>query len=521
MTLDRERRSIDLPDAEEPRWDGSVTPGKRSMTVQLVPEAPGIEVPISRWPGAVQKKASGGDAAPADAAPAIAAQGTEGTGSALPHLGAIQRAFGRHDLSGVIAYVGGGAAAASRALGAEAYATGDRVAFTSAPDLHTAAHEAAHVVQQRGGVHLAGGVGSEGDAYERHADQVAGAVVAGESAEALLDSHAGGGARRAVQRTSAKSGADMQLDLNTGAGAAPAADTGVGAASTGDPFRHPYWPTFRARVEALFAAIEPPEGADPLILARAMWSSALSGMEDAQSGMHDAATYQRGQVGGRVAMDSPRFEEAIGGFETAIGHLRTYSSSHFAAARSFGFWSTAAGRELCEATCDLTLETSAIGSLFDKLPTLDATYARGWDPQLWAVLSRAYAASVGKELRAKGKSAHVCIGPGATPGNIFEIIESAAIARQLQEAGSLIARSVVYHAAATLPGNPGKVDFSVQLGSYSGTAWSGADLATARTQADEYQRQHAAPAAAAPATTGAAPPVAAPPPAAATTGSSP
>mgnify|MGYP002064701929 CR=1 FL=1 len=32
-------------------------------------------------------------------------------------------------------------------MGAKAYATGNHVAFQQQPDLHTAAHEAAHVVQ--------------------------------------------------------------------------------------------------------------------------------------------------------------------------------------------------------------------------------------------------------------------------------------------------------------------------------------------------------------------------------------
>jgi len=48
------------------------------------------------------------------------------------------------------------------------------------------AHEAAHVIQQRGGVQLKGGVGEAGDAYERQADEVADRVVQGESAEELL-----------------------------------------------------------------------------------------------------------------------------------------------------------------------------------------------------------------------------------------------------------------------------------------------------------------------------------------------
>src|SRR5690606_1204317 len=59
----------------------------------------------------------------------------------------------------------------------------------------------AHVIQQRAGVQLSGDVGQEGDAYERHADEVADAVVRGESAEVLLDRYAAtGGGRAGVQR---------------------------------------------------------------------------------------------------------------------------------------------------------------------------------------------------------------------------------------------------------------------------------------------------------------------------------
>jgi hypothetical protein len=86
----------------------------------------------------------------------------------------------------VRAHTGAAAEAANAELGSTAYAKGTDVAFAGAPDLHTAAHEAAHVVQQRAGVHLKGGVGEAGDAYERHADAVADQVVAGRSAEGLL-----------------------------------------------------------------------------------------------------------------------------------------------------------------------------------------------------------------------------------------------------------------------------------------------------------------------------------------------
>ncbi|ACY16763.1 DUF4157 domain-containing protein [Haliangium ochraceum] len=159
-----------------------------------------------------------------------AAAGVQGGGSRMPHAETIQRAFGMaHDVSSIQAHVGGAAAEASDAIGASAYATGNDVAFKSAPDLHTAAHEAAHVVQQSQGVQLKGGVGEVGDAYERHADAVADRVVAGESAADLLAAGPGGGAA-GVQRKSADQGVlAVQGDwLGAGIGAAGGAAAGAG-----------------------------------------------------------------------------------------------------------------------------------------------------------------------------------------------------------------------------------------------------------------------------------------------------
>lgn len=132
----------------------------------------------------------------------IAARGFAGQGGPLPHFDAVQRAFGRHDLSHVRAHTDGAAAASAAAIGARAYTFGSQVAFRGAPSLHTAAHEAAHVIQQAAGVRLAGGMGRVGDRYEMHADAVADAVVRGESAEPLLDGFVAdsGGGELGVQR---------------------------------------------------------------------------------------------------------------------------------------------------------------------------------------------------------------------------------------------------------------------------------------------------------------------------------
>jgi hypothetical protein len=173
----------------------TVDPGRSSLTAQL-------STATLATSGAVQRKAAdptngaeapaagkdgGNDKAQPGDVQALATQGISGPATSLPYLDRIQQLFGRHDVTGIQAHIGGQAAQACKGMGAKAFATGNHVAFAGPPDLHTAAHEAAHVVQQRAGVHVDGGVGQEGDEYERAADRAADAVVAGQSAEALLD----------------------------------------------------------------------------------------------------------------------------------------------------------------------------------------------------------------------------------------------------------------------------------------------------------------------------------------------
>lgn len=184
-----------VPDVS-PETIASRVPKRRSLFTGTDKQPPSTE---TAWGNAASQWAQSADAG---SPVAIAEQGTAGRGEALPHRDRIQSAFGHHDVSGIRAHVGGEAATASATLGARAFAAGNRVGFAEQPDLHTAAHEAAHVVQQRGGVQLKNELDAPGDDYEQHADRVADAVVAGESAEALLDEVRGGG--HAIQRDTKK-----------------------------------------------------------------------------------------------------------------------------------------------------------------------------------------------------------------------------------------------------------------------------------------------------------------------------
>src|SRR5579883_2996678 len=129
---------------------------------------------------AVQLKERRSEAAREELVDEVASAGLQGPSTALPHLDRIQRAFGRHDVGGVKAHLDGGAAAANDRLGAHAYARGEHVAFARSPSLHTAAHEAAH-------------------------------VVAGRSVEPLLDGVSG---RGAGPRANAGSGGGVQMDID-------------------------------------------------------------------------------------------------------------------------------------------------------------------------------------------------------------------------------------------------------------------------------------------------------------------
>ena len=94
----------------------SFAPGKRTLTEQLLGQRStgSAPTPTDTEASAVQH---------------AAARGVAGTGSQLPHAEAIQRLFGRHDISSVEAHVGGEAATASRAIGAEANWSGASRAF--------------------------------------------------------------------------------------------------------------------------------------------------------------------------------------------------------------------------------------------------------------------------------------------------------------------------------------------------------------------------------------------------------
>ena len=259
-------------------------------------------------------------------------------------------------------------------------------------------------------------------------------------------------------------------------------------ASIDDPLKHPYYEsTFKRRVVALFASgkvaapAQPPEA-----IAQDIWLKVCSAVKASMPAMDDPTTYSN-WARKWVDMKTPGFESAIAQFANVASSLAGYASTQFANARSFGFWSKPEGRELGESICDVTLETSGVGALFDGLPSLNGNGA-GWDPQIWGALSRGYAEAVAGAVSVGGKRVHVCVGAGAPPDNIWGIVESKALAKGLESARLALEDVVTYHGAAATTKNDRKLDRARKSGSgaFPGCVYSGDSRADAATAADTH-----------------------------------
>jgi len=385
-----------------------------------------------------------------------AAQGIASGGGTIPHAAAIQQAFGGHDVSGIQAHTGGAAAQASDAMGAEAYASGNHVAFKEAPDLHTAAHEAAHVVQQQQGVSLAGGVGQVGDSYEKHADAVADKVVAGESAEALLGGGSSGGesavqkrASRSVQRLSI-----VQRDATT--------DPVPARPTTDEHYRAvPDYGTFRTRLVTDLGRGESE--------ALGLWKRAVDGIQVAQ----DKWTELGGNWGAMTAWVDTAGRAP---FE-ALGQ-ELLPTDFPAPGVKYNLWSGGDPAQHYAASKGTILETSPCGVMFNRLKVTDES-RWGINQAIWRGLSRAYA------LRMPVLSEGIDVYQ-RKQGDIFGQIEAPAVQEQATASGVSVNFNYV---ALTATGRFGKD--SARDGAQSNEAWQG--RLTAAAGGDEVKARAKAP----------------------------
>jgi Domain of unknown function (DUF4157) len=191
---------------------------------------------------------------------AVAAAGVASASGPLPQHEAIQRSFGKHDLSGLAVASDAAAGGASEQLGAQAYTFGRKIALGRGTGLRVQAHEATHYLQQRAG--KVSGHGQEGDRHEQEAERIAELVERGESAEAQLDELLGAQGR---QGAAGEAGAEAAGEAGAEAVQCLSTTTGDIQQKWGVPNAHPLLANahYLALIAALTAYETPPAGAVP------------------------------------------------------------------------------------------------------------------------------------------------------------------------------------------------------------------------------------------------------------------
>ncbi|MEI6063603.1 MAG: DUF4157 domain-containing protein [Pseudanabaena sp. ELA748] len=352
----------------------------------------------------------------------------------------------------------------NKSIQAKAFTTGQDVFFrqgaydpSSRDGQELIAHELTHVVQQNGG------------AVQRSPELQTKPLVS--SITPLIqrdDTLKHSDAQTTVAKDYGVSDADKAKTKNITSGAADLAT------------KHPMYSTFQARINGLFSEFPAPPGLDIKLLTRNIWMQICQGVDASNPDLErraDNTTYLNSDKG-YVNLESPGYLRALSEFDGVMATLKQASKSQFVKAKSFGFWSKPEGKAFAEEKCDLTLETSGLGALFDGMPSLNA-HANGWDVTLWGSLSRAFGQAVAQEMRHKDKSVHVCIGGGADKNNIFGAIESKALTMGAAAIGKTLEEVVTFHAVAAKSKTQRQPDWSVKGGDLPGTWYSGHSWDTA------------------------------------------
>ncbi len=114
-------------------------------------------------------------------------------------------------------------------------------------------------------------------------------------------------------------------------------------------------------------------------------------------------------------------------FDPIIAALSPYMEKYAKGKKSWAFWSGKPAVELAKRNAEVCLEKSAIGALFDNI-----NISGGWDIQMWASLSKAYATHAAKQIGSAKFSGFVGLG-SSSEQSIFNKIEQPQFASMLSE----------------------------------------------------------------------------------------
>ncbi len=210
--------------------------------------------------------------------------------------------------------------------------------------------------------------------------------------------------------------------------------------------------------------------------------------------------------GGQLAQGSYKTNMSES-FNLLTNALKGLSQLQFDKYQTFAFWNSPGAKEVAVAAKSggvLALESSAIGGLFDGFGSYEelagGIESTSWDPQLWAELSRAYAAMVIDAI-VKDPDKRIVVICGLefnNPGyNIWNSIESLTLALGARRAKlveqDLQAVTTYLGVAGRLDGRTPIVDMTSSCAGVDGT-WVSTSTAAEMTVKQQEQAQRTTPA---------------------------
>lgn len=245
------------------------------------------------------------------------------------------------------------------------------------------------------------------------------------------------------------------------------------AAHKENPLDHPAYATFAARVKTLIGELKTDDDAEAL--AQDLWLKTYNALESTDAA-YDAV--KKDPKSGRTDMGEKAYKDLLPAFKAVTDKLSELLSEHGKSASTWAFWSTSCARAAGETHCEMSLETGAIGWLFDNM-----NLTGDWDMQLWGALSEAYAKAAVSDI--KGRTYHGFVGPGVGDLTIYSKVEEPAIKTATKD--FRVKPKMRFHAVAPAEGkNPWDAAFhqTISGGDFKGTYASYDDRDLARKTAD-------------------------------------
>jgi len=166
----------------------------------------------------------------------------------------------------------------------------------------------------------------------------------------------------------------------------------------------------------------------------------------------------------RIDLADPAMDMIIADLNPIVAAIEKYISGQAAQYKkgTWGFWSGKPADPIARENCNMTLEKSALGALFDG-NQIDGS----WHTEMWATLSKAYATWAAKDF--EGKTFYGFVGRGSSADkSIFNQIEQPEF--KMQTMGAKSEPEVTFFACAGKKKNPEKPGDTKLVPDFSKTA---------------------------------------------------